>query len=301
MPKNIVAIALIFFIGVSSFAQNSVNDYKYVVVPLQFDFFKGKDRFRTSTLTRYLFKQEGFEVYYDEEKFPEELFNDRCLALYADVLKISSFFKTKVQIELKDCYGNIVFLSGEGSTKIKEHEEAYPVVIREAFESIKFLNYSYNPNSNVGSKKQVVSKAESSKEEIEKTKAAQAEVDRLKKEVEDLKNQKEIEKTKSELKAKSEAEAKRLEEEKLKNQKLQEQKQKLEISDNKVNSDLLYAQPNEKGFQLIDTSPKVIMVLIKTAAPNVYTVKGKDAIVFKEDGVWFYSENDKKTALNIKF
>ena len=47
------------------------------------------------------------------------------------------------------------------------------------------------------------------------------------------------------------------------------------------------------------------MILLNTAAENVFIVKGKSAIVFKEDGFWYYSENDgklgEKTTMDIKF
>ncbi len=69
----------------------------------------------------------------------------------------------------------------------------------------------------------------------------------------------------------------------------------------KSSLDLLYAQPLDNGFQLVDASPKIVMILVKTAAPNVYTVKGKEGIVFKEGDKWYYSENDSKKELNIKF
>ncbi|SHH27439.1 hypothetical protein [Winogradskyella jejuensis] len=298
MSKKIVITVLVLFIAISSFAQSSINDYKYVVVPLQFDFLKGKDTYRTSTLLRYLFKKEGFEVYFDEEELPKELFNDRCLALYADVIKLSGLLRNKVQIELKDCRGSQVLLSQEGSTKIKEYNKAYPVAIKEAFKSIEFLQYKYNPSDYVGSKAKVISKVESIKEDNKEAEQAKAEVERLKKEVENLKKQKAL----ADAKTKEEAEKKSSEIKQKEKQKMEVTKtETLESSKPKNLSDVLYAQPLDNGFQLVDASPKVVMVIIKTAAPNVYTVKGKDAIVFREGDIWFYSENDTKKALNIKF
>ena len=68
---------------------------------------------------------------------------------------------------------------------------------------------------------------------------------------------------------------------------------------------IYYAQKNENGFQLVDSEPKIVMILLKTAADNVFTVKGKDAIVFKKDDKWIYSEHSDngeiKKVLNIKF
>ncbi|TCK68561.1 hypothetical protein DFQ05_0069 [Winogradskyella wandonensis] len=292
MSKKLILFVVAIGIGISSFSQTTINDYKYVVVPLKADFFKGKDAYRTSTLLRYLFKKEGFEVYFDEEELPEELFNDRCLGLYANLAKISSFLKTKVQIELKDCRGREVFVSDIGSTKIKEYIKAYPEAIREAFKSIEFLNYEYNPSANVGSKpKQNISKAENELQKIEETKAAEAEVVRLKKEVEDLNKQKELAKAKADLEKEKQLQA----------EKLEQRAEKKSLNSEVSSSDTLYAQAIDVGFQVVDATPKVVMVLLKTAAPNVYAVKGKDAIVFKENDKWIYSEGNQKKELKIKF
>ncbi|MBT8245215.1 hypothetical protein [Winogradskyella sp.] len=296
MKNRIILVVLVLFIGLSASAQNSINDYKFVVVPLGFDFLNGKDQYRTSTLMRYLLKNEDFEVYFDEEELPKELIENSCLALYADIIKLRAFLTTKLQIELKDCNGKIIFKSEEGKSKLKAYDKVYSAAIRDAFKSIEFLNYKYNPNSILGSKKQAVAKREEIKEDAKEAKATQAEVERLKKEVQDLKKQKELAKLKSEQIEKQQSEAKKLSQQKLKNQKI-----KVELVAEEVNSNLLYAQPTGTGFQLVDVTPKVVMVLIKTAAPNVYAIKGKNAIVFKEGDVWFYSEDDTKKILNIKF
>lgn len=69
--------------------------------------------------------------------------------------------------------------------------------------------------------------------------------------------------------------------------------------------ELYYAQAVSNGYQLVDSQPKIVMVLLATAAENIFIVKGKNAIVFKEDGFWYYSENNgklgEKQSMNIKF
>ncbi|GGI58295.1 cell envelope integrity protein TolA [Winogradskyella haliclonae] len=292
MFKKLVLILTILGISCKGFAQKDINNYKYVVVPLQFEFSDGKDKYRTSTLVRYLFKKENFEVYFDEEELPEDLFRNRCLGMYVDVIKLPGIFKNKIQIELKDCKGKQIFLSDIGTTKVKEYAKAYPIAIREAFKSIEFLNYKYDASSKVTLEKEaeIHAKIENTKESNKEAENAKAEVERLKKEVEALKRQRVLEKTKAE----TDAASKKIEAESIKKGKMLKEK-------SEVKSDLLYAQPIEKGFQLVDASPKIIMILYKTAAPNVYAVKGKNAIVFKEGDKWFYSENDTKKELNIKF
>lgn len=76
------------------------------------------------------------------------------------------------------------------------------------------------------------------------------------------------------------------------------------VTDNK---DVLYAQANPNGYQLIDTSPKKVMTLLKTSQTDSFigddgTAKG---IVFKKGGEWYfeYYQDEKLVSrkLNIKF
>ena len=64
-----------------------------------------------------------------------------------------------------------------------------------------------------------------------------------------------------------------------------------------ADSNLLYAQPTATGFQLIDSTPKVIMKLFKTSQPNSFiaikdTVQG--SLILKDNQWYFeYYQNDK--------
>jgi hypothetical protein len=67
---------------------------------------------------------------------------------------------------------------------------------------------------------------------------------------------------------------------------------------------LLYAQPTESGYQLIDKTPKVVMKLLKTSQTNVFiaikdNVQG--SLILKEDGYWYFEsyQNDKLVSEKI--
>ena len=70
-----------------------------------------------------------------------------------------------------------------------------------------------------------------------------------------------------------------------------DQKQKDVIADSKK-EELLTVKTIPLGFEILDSKSNIIMILLKTGAPDVYIVKGKDAIVFKSGIKWIYSEND---------
>ncbi|MFT4804935.1 MAG: hypothetical protein ACI9YE_002150, partial [Psychroserpens sp.] len=69
--------------------------------------------------------------------------------------------------------------------------------------------------------------------------------------------------------------------------------------------EILYAQPIDNGFQIVDTQPKKVMVLLNTGTPNIYIVKGKDAIVYNKEGSWVYAlyneGNLELSVINLKF
>lgn len=121
-----------------------INSYKYVIVPQEFEFLKEPDQYQLSSLTKFLFEKEGFEVFFEGEELPEEFSKNPCEALVADVENHSGLFRTRVNIILKDCYNRQIFTSEEGVSRKKDFKDAYHEALRNAFQSIEDLNYSYD-------------------------------------------------------------------------------------------------------------------------------------------------------------
>lgn len=272
-------------------AQASVNDYKYIIVPKQFEFLKSPDQYETSSLTKFLFNKYGYTAFFEDEDLPEDLSKNRCLALRSHIQKNKGFLATKLQIDLKDCNGNIIMSSVEGSTKVKEYKKAFQIAIREAFVTFQFLNYEYVANEDVKASGTRVDNSSEAKE-----------IEKLKKEVEALKAKKEEMKTMiSEEKKEIIA---------LENKPKEEVKQIIEATvdlepESSPKSEILYAQPKPNGYQVVDMTPKVVMFLLETSKSDVFMVKDENAIVYKEDGFWYLSKynGDKVTLsqLNLKF
>ena len=59
----------------------------------------------------------------------------------------------------------------------------------------------------------------------------------------------------------------------------------------------LYAQPVANGFQLVDTTPKVVMKVFKTSNANCFIAdkEGINGVLVAKEGLWFfeYYKNDK--------
>ena len=156
-------------------AQNSLNDYKYVVVPHYFDFVAGEDAYRLNTMTRFLLKKQGFNAFMEKEIDDRDYELNKCLALTARMVNIKSALKTKLKLELRNCDDEIVFESGIGTSKVKTYEIAYKKALTAAFETMKDVKYTYTPNE------KIISRARKSQSEDE-VKELKAEIAKLKKE-----------------------------------------------------------------------------------------------------------------------
>src|ERR1700744_3997806 len=140
-------LVLFLFLSFSAYSQNTLNNYKYVVVPEKFSFFKQNDQYSLNSLTKGLLQYKGFAAYFDNNELPAEVANNRCLALSADVVEKSGMFTTGLTLVLKDCRGNIVFKSKEGKSREKEYKVAYDMALRDAFTSLNKVSYADSGSS----------------------------------------------------------------------------------------------------------------------------------------------------------
>ncbi|MAX70810.1 MAG: hypothetical protein CMC76_06855 [Flavobacteriaceae bacterium] len=270
MLKKIIFIGSFILCSLFAQAQKSINDYKYIIVPKSFSFSKIDDEFQLNSLTKFLFNKHGYKAYFSDEELPEDLKNDICLGLVADASKEKSgMFVTRVEFILKDCFGNTVITSKVGDSRIKKFDRAYSEAMREAFETFQEIDYAYKPKEGK-SEVSEISDVKKVEEEKQPVKDVESEVKEVKVEV--------VKESKSNV---------------------------VEKGVENKNEEIFYAQPKNNGYQLVDSEPKVVMFLLSTAAENVFIVKGKSAIVYKEDGFWYYSENNgelqETKVMNIKF
>ena len=187
-------------------------------------------------------------------------------------------FITKLKIELVNCNNEVIFTSKEGKSKEKDYKKAYHEALRNAFQSISELNYSYDPNVKIQDKakqvEEVIQEPELIEEIIVKTEKVEI--------TEDLTENESI--VGGEL----------LDEEK-------------SVSEAPVDSteDLLYAQATPIGYQLVDSTPKVVYVLLRSSREDVFILKNRDGILLKSNEKWFveYYDDDHliKKELKIKF
>lgn len=238
MKKHILFLFL--FVSVLGTAQ-TVNDYKYVIVPDKFDFFKESNKYDLNALSEFLFTKYGFQTVMANQGFPADLVNNRCNALLANVEEIKGFLITKLKVTLKDCNGKVLFDGVEGKSKEKDFKKAYTEALRNAFKSVEALHYTYSGKETGTS---VSATPLTSAVKVDATVPLTKLVPAV-----------------------------------------------------KVNENYLFAQPINSGYQLVDTSPKVVLKIYKTTQPDQYIAVGDEyqGVLYKKENKWLleYYKNDK--------
>ncbi len=273
-------LIIIFLLGVGSLnAQSSLNGYKYVIVPKKFDFQKTEDKYELNSLTKFLFDKEGFITLFDSEKIPQELYKNPCMGLKAIIKDESNMLMIKVVIELIDCSDDTVMTSIEGKSKIKELKRGYQEAVRRAFQSVKNLNYKYDGSLPAATKK-LQEPDNKGKTLLVETVAVEAIVPKTNSEEVALDKIDGIEEEVSQTTPKT-------------------------IENTNATGAVLYAQAKPYGFQLVDSTPKVVYLLQKSSLKDVYILKNKNGIIHKVNGIWiaeYYESNTLiKMELTIKF
>ena len=266
MKTHQIIILLAMLVFTSLPAQVKLSDYKYVIVEKQFHFQREADEYNLNRLVQYLFRKHGFIAILEGETFPDDLISNFCLALNSEVT-VKGLIRTRATVTLKDCRNNIVHVSPEGITKVKEFDRAYEMAIRDAFESFENLNYEYVPSERITQYAAPV-------ETTEKFEKAEKEIAELKEEISVLKTQ--------QAKAEPEKEVS-TEEDKAEPKESLDLSEEIEVYEVKSNTNAL-----EK--EVIDKDGRTIMILLATAKEDVFLVKDKNALVFKDSNKWFHSE-----------
>ena len=260
--KNIILVLFLIMSNIFVFGQEKkVNNYKFIVVPDKFDFLNQRDKYKTSSLTKFLLKKNGFTVVLNSEQYPKDLINNPCSALNALVLDKSSMFKVKVIIELRDCSNRLLYTSEEGVSRLKEFKKGFQEAIRNAYASMG--NIVYEPfllETIRKDKKEIVTVNPVLVEEVKEVKLE------------------------VELPVINNIEA-----------------AQISPINNIALSTTLYAQPKENGFQLINLKPQVVFVILNTSVKGVFVIKDKNGLLYKKGENWIAEFYDNGKLIEKKY
>jgi len=245
---KVLAFLVSVLLTVTTYSQNTINNYKYVLVPERFDFFKTDNQYGLNYLTKMLLEDKGFITYMGNGEIPPQIAANMCHVLKAEVTERRTLFVTNLTLALKDCQGNVLFKSKEGKSREKEFQPAYEEALRDAFSALKNTPYKYDSTAAVSTQPVMAPTPPVTAPLPPATNVTAAE-----------------------------------------------------------STGVLYAQATANGYQLIDTTPKKVLTLLKTSQSDYFIADNgvSNGIVFKKNDEWFFeSYKDGKLIsqkLNIKF
>jgi len=294
LMKNIF-LTLFLICSFYGMSQAELNKYKYIIVPTKFEAFKSENQYQTSTLIKYNLVENGFIAVYDND-MPADLVANRCLGLSLNLSNDSSMFTTKVTLILKDCMSDVIFTTVEGSSKQKDYKSAYSEAIKECFKSLSGVGYKYESlGDNVPS---AVVSYKNDVKRIEEKASAQPQ--------QNIPNP--VVQQKATLEEQSYKNREPVQSNITKAQNMPDMALP-EVEYATEGLGVLYAQPIDNGFQLVDSTPKIAMWMWKTSVANVFIAQAtggvQHGVVLKKGDKWYFESrgDDKIMAqeLNIKF
>lgn len=263
---TIIALLVFSFKGV--FAQQQLNDYKYVIVQEVFSCQKSANDFRLNELTKFLLQKQDFTVFLASEEIPDDVAKNNCLALFVDVTEEKSTFKTKLKLVFKDCRSNVVYTTTEGVSREKVFKTAYNLALRAAVKTFASFKHAYNANNQ---EFEVV---------VEKT---------------EMPEPKPVIQPKPKIK---EAVVVKTPKTSVRNEQKTEEK---EINSNKTSNSLKaeLIPGSVFSYKLKNNKTETVYTILFSGKEDIYIVKGQDALIYKMNNVWVIADYKDKD-LQIK-
>lgn len=275
--RKLGASVVFTLLMVAGYGQNTINNYKYVLLPQKFDFLSTTNEYQLNSAAKTLLEQKGFIVFWTNGDIPQAIATNRCSALVADFTQRKALFTTNLTLTLKDCYGNTVFKGKEGRSWEKEFETAYNEAMKNAFTSLNALPYKYDSTKAVQSQQTAAAPVTTTTATttVPTTVAPAAAVSQAQ----------------PSATAPPPTAA-----------------QTTPAPQTSATPETLYAQPIANGYQLVDATPKKVMTLLKTSLQDCFlaetsgagSTSGTSGIVFKNNNQWLFEYYKDGTLVSQK-
>ena len=155
--KKSILITIVLVMSFSTLFGQSLDSYKYILIPNQYEFQKRQDQYQVNSLVKFLFNRAGYTAFLVSDELPNDLKMDNCLAAKAYVDVIPSMLSIKTVVRLEDCFGKTILVTKEERSKEKAYQKAYHESIRKTFVEIESLTYNYKPkNKETGEVEKIV-------------------------------------------------------------------------------------------------------------------------------------------------
>lgn len=301
-----IMLSIFLVVSFANELRAQLNDYKYIIVPKKFEGFKNENQYKTSTIVKHLFTQRGFNTVYADE-LPDDLQANRCLGLLVGLDNKSSMFTTKTTLILKDCSNVDIFSTAQGKSKKKEYEASFAEAIANAFRSFDGIAYNYSPKTQEQTTEPITVSFKNDVKKLEEdTKATSDQAESVVEEKAEAAETGVLE-TARQVATEEEQVFEQTAPETSSDYRIKNTSEVIPSPVMKTDIAVLYAQELSNGYQLVDSTPKIRMKLMKSSSPNVFIAESGsiNGVVYTENGRWFfeYYNADQLVSeeLNIKF
>lgn len=145
--KRILFVITALLITSLASAQKVLNNYKYVVIPVQYKFQKTENQYQLNSLLKHKFNQLGLEAYLETDDLPKEVKINSCSYLKPIINAKSNMFATKATIDLVNCDGKVSYSTREGKSNSKSIRASYLEAVRASLKSFDGYQYRYEPKA----------------------------------------------------------------------------------------------------------------------------------------------------------
>lgn len=130
--KRYISIVIVMLITQLSFSQTT---FKYVIIPTYFpEIGRGLNPYGVSSEILKILSSKEIKCTFEKDRKPD----DYCDALTVNLTQKPNMFKSKLQIELKDCMNNVVW-TGEGEGRSKDYAKGYAEALADALSNLNSL------------------------------------------------------------------------------------------------------------------------------------------------------------------
>jgi hypothetical protein len=136
--KNILIILFLFLIAIVK--AQTISDYKYIVIPTEFNDFKENKNYGLSKLLEKSLTAKKYTILPETKSdWPSDALMNPCSILNAELLDDKSMFRNKIILQFKDCSNKIIFLE-KGGSMIKEFEPGFQDALKQTLVKIPSSN-----------------------------------------------------------------------------------------------------------------------------------------------------------------
>ncbi|MCG2792412.1 MAG: hypothetical protein L6262_02540 [Weeksellaceae bacterium] len=167
MKTIVTFLAFILTIVVKS---QIVSDYKYILIPTEFNDFKDNKSYGLASVIQSSLAGKKYAILSEtKSSWPSDARTNPCKVLTADVLNDKNMFRNKLILQFKDCNNKLV-AAEKGTSMIKEFEPGFRDAVKQALAKIPVST----PSADIGNMQEIPRQETMATGEESKTKAAAA-------------------------------------------------------------------------------------------------------------------------------